>query len=241
MTKDEVIDKVRKLFQLAKSSNENEAALAATKARELLSKHNLAMSDLSVEEIRSSVEVAEAFVDAGKVLRNWIKGLIVHVSRAFECQHLVRRRPGASPLLSFIGTRADCEVAAYTFRFLVEELKRLADRALPDLKRIHRGWSSRSLKNAYLTGAVVRIGERFAEKVEEVRAEELRVCTALVVAKEQMISQYMERTFGRIRREYGRSTTVSALAYQRGYAEAGDIDLDHGTGEPELRQAALAR
>ena len=32
MTKEEVISKVRKLFELAKSSNENEAALAASQS-----------------------------------------------------------------------------------------------------------------------------------------------------------------------------------------------------------------
>ena len=239
MTKDEVITKVRKLFELAKSSNENEATLAAAKARELLSKHNLAMSDLSVDEIRSTVEIAEAFVDAGRVLRNWVKGLIIHVSRGFECEHLVRRRTGAKPLLSFIGTRADCEVAAYTFRFLMRELKLLADRALPELKRSHRGWSGQSLKNAYLTGAVMRIGERFEEKTAQVRAEELRVCTDLIVAKQQMISQYMDRTIGRVCREYGRSVTVSAQAFRRGYADAGDIDLDTEANRNDMTQAAL--
>ena len=36
MTKEEVVSKVRKLFDLSNSPNENEAALAAAKARELL-------------------------------------------------------------------------------------------------------------------------------------------------------------------------------------------------------------
>jgi hypothetical protein len=240
VTKEEVVAKVRKLFELAKSSNENEAALAATKARELLSKHNLAMSDLTVDEFRSTVEIAEAFVDAGRVLRNWVKGLIIHVSRGFECEHIVRRRNGAKPLLSFIGTRADCEVAAYTFRFLMRELKVLADRALPELKRSHGGWSGQSLKNAYLTGAVVRIGERFEEKTAQLKAEELRVCTDLIVAKQQMIGRYIQQTIGRVRREYGRPAAISTQAFRRGYTDAGDIDLETEGNRNDLTQAALS-
>ncbi len=38
MTREQVALKVRKLFELSNSSNENEAALAAAKARELLSR-----------------------------------------------------------------------------------------------------------------------------------------------------------------------------------------------------------
>jgi len=239
VTRDQVVDKVRKLFELAKSSNENEAALAAVKARELLSKYNLAMADLPVEEINSSIEVSEAFVDPGRVVRNWVRGLIVHVSRGFECEHILRRRPGSKPLLSFIGTRADSEVAARTFRFLMRELKLLSDWALPELKRTHRGWNGQSLKNAYLNGAVVRIGERFEERARTVRVEELRCCKDLVIAKQQMIGRYMERTFGRVRREYGKPTPMSAQAFRKGYSDAGCIDLDQH--DQPKRAATLPR
>ena len=50
MTKEQVVSKVRKLFELSNSSNENEAALAAAKARELLSRYNMSMADLPTEE-----------------------------------------------------------------------------------------------------------------------------------------------------------------------------------------------
>lgn len=226
MTKDEVISKVRKLFELAKSSNENEAALAAAKARELLSRHNMGLADVPPEEMKNSLDVCEAFVDAGSVLRNWIKGLIIHVSHAFECQAMVRRRRGLKPLLSFIGTKTDAEVAASTFRFLTRELTELSDRALPGLKREHRGWNVSSLRYAYLGGAVARIGERLHESTEHIRAQEVAVCKDLVLAKERLIQDYMQKTFHNVRREYGRTRAVSARAFQQGYMDAEKIDID---------------
>ncbi len=226
MTKDEVVSKVRKLFELAKSSNENEAALAAAKARELLSRHNMGLADVPPEEMKNSLDVCEAFVDAGSVLRNWIKGLIIHVSHAFECQAMVRRSRGTKPLLSFIGTKTDAEVAASTFHFLTRELNELSDKALPRLKREHRGWHTASLRYAYLGGAVARIGERLQESTEHIKAQEEEACKDLVLAKEQMIQDYMQRTFQHVRREYGRTRAVSARAYQQGYMDAEKIEID---------------
>lgn len=239
MTKDEVISKVRKLFELSRSENENEAALAATKARELLSRHNLEMADLPADEVKGAVEITEAFVETGRVLRNWVKGLILHVCRGFECQHVLRRRPGANPQLSFIGTRTDAQVAAYTFGFLVRELMRLSDMALPDLKRQHRGWKTASIRQSYLTGAVMRIGERFEEHADRIRAKEQVVCKDLILAKEQMIDRYMEQKIGPVRREYGRAVALSARAFEQGYVDAAELSLRPGIEEDTREKNAL--
>ncbi len=228
MTRHEVISKVRKLFELSKSSNENEAALAAAKARELLSRHNLSMADLPAKEFESSLEVIEASVETGRLLRNWVKGLVVHVAGSFQCSHIVRRRRGSTPLLSFIGTPADAEVAAYTFQFLFQQLNGLADKALPRLKRENPAWSGNALRYAYLDGAVRKIGERLHEQTRNIHEEEHRACTALVLAKDQMIRQYISGNFGNIRKEYGTTRYVSARAYQKGYCDAERVRLRQG-------------
>ena len=47
MVEDEkVLEKIRRLFELAKSSNEHESAAAAAKAQELLQKYNLSISQI---------------------------------------------------------------------------------------------------------------------------------------------------------------------------------------------------
>ncbi|MFH1113481.1 MAG: DUF2786 domain-containing protein [Pseudomonadota bacterium] len=241
MTKDEVVSKVRKLFELAKSSNENEAALAAAKARELLSRYNMVLADVPPDDMKNALDVCEAFVDAGSVLRTWVKGLIIHVSHAFECQAMVRRRSGLKPLLSFIGTKTDAEVAASTFHFLTCKLTELSDKALPRLKREHRGWQTASLRYAYLGGAVARIGERLQESTERIKAEEAKACKDLVLAKEQMIQDYMQKTFHHVRREYGRTRAVSARAYQQGYMDAENIEMDGaGAGGRTSNEAITA-
>lgn len=228
MTKEEVLSKVRKLFELSKSPNENEAALAASKARELLFRYNLRMADLPEDDMKSALDVTEAGVEAGKLLRNWVKGLLIHVAEGFDCSHIIRRRTGCNPVLSFIGTDADTRVAACTFQFLCRELNRMADSALPRLRREARGWSTGALRFAYLEGGVKRIGERFREQTREVKEAEQRTCKDLVLAKERMIRNYMNSTFTSIRKEYGRTRTVSSLAFEKGYKDAERVDLRPG-------------
>ena len=59
MTKEEVLSKVRKLFELSNSPNENEAALAAAKARELLARYNLSIADLPTNDANSALAATE--------------------------------------------------------------------------------------------------------------------------------------------------------------------------------------
>ena len=45
-TENPIVDKIRKLMALSKSSNEHEAALAAQRCQELLAEHNLSMAEI---------------------------------------------------------------------------------------------------------------------------------------------------------------------------------------------------
>jgi hypothetical protein len=225
MTKEEVLSKVRKLFELAGSPNEHEAALAACKARELLSRYNLSVADLPTDDMQKTISATETSLWVGKVLRNWVKGLLIYTARGFECDHVIRRRRGDPPMLTFIGTAADTEVASYTFQFLYRELNGLADRALPKLKRQNKGWSATSLRYAYLDGAVKRIGEEFRDKARVLKNVEQTACKDLVLAKERLIKEYMANTFSTIRAEYGRLRTVSAHAFAEGYQDAAGINI----------------
>lgn len=228
MTKEEVLSKVRKLFELSNSPNENEAALAAAKARELLGKYNLSVADLPADDANNVLAPKEASVRVGRAVQSWVKGLLFHVAQGFECEHIIRRRQGSSTILSFIGTPADAEVAIYTFQFLYRQLARFVERALPRLKMENRRWSTAALRHAYLDGAVKRIGERLREQTNRIKAAECRDCKELVLAKERMIQNYMAAAFANIKIEHARRRVVSAAAFDKGYSDAGAINLRSG-------------
>ncbi len=228
MTKEEVLSKVKKLFELSNSPNENEAALAAAKARELLARYNLSIADMPTDDVNSTLTPMEVSVCLGKAVRSWLKGLLLHVAEGFDCQHILRRRHGSDTVLSFIGTPADAEVAIYTFQFLYRQLHSFVERALPRLRRENKGWSATALRYAYLDGAVKRIGERFREQTRVIRAAERHACKDLIVVKDQMIYNYMAATYPNIKLEYGRKRTVSSGAFEKGYCDADTINLRPG-------------
>ena len=59
MDKEKVIDRVKKLLNLANSDNENEAKLAAGNASKLLTKYNLSMQEVNVNRDYENSSVAE--------------------------------------------------------------------------------------------------------------------------------------------------------------------------------------
>jgi hypothetical protein len=239
MTKEEVLSKVGKLFELSNSPNENEAALAAAKARELLARYNLSIADLPIDDAKGALTPTEASVRVGKAVKHWVKGLLIHVAEGFECRHIIRRRRGCNTILSFVGVQIDAEVAVYTFGFLYRQLNIYVERALPRLKRENRGWTTPALKCAYLDGAVKRIGERFREQTESIRAAEQRNCKDLVLAKERIITNYMATAFSGIRTEYARRRVVAAGAFDQGYSDAGTISLRHGAEKEDSGRLAV--
>ncbi|HMK35155.1 MAG TPA: DUF2786 domain-containing protein [Desulfomonilaceae bacterium] len=219
---------MRKLFELSRSSNENEAALAAAKARELLSAYNLTVADLPADRMQAHLSIVESSIHMGRVLRNWVKSLMLHVGRGFECEVIIRRQSGKAPVPSYIGTAADSQVAAYTCIFLYQELNRLVDQALPRLKRENRRWHASSLRHSYLEGAVNRIGERFREEILGLRHMEESACKDLIPAKNRMIKTYMQENFNCVYKEYGKSRTLSRAAFKQGYEDAASVDLRPG-------------
>ena len=145
----------------------------------------------------------------------------------------------SNPILAFIGTTADAEIAVYTFRFLFRELNRLVDRSLPKLKQENRFWSTPSLRYAYLDGAVKRIGERFRRQTQTIREAERQGCKDLMLAKEQIIKCYMAETFPHIRTEHAKRRVISAGAFEHGYRDAASIALAPGIAGKDTEHFAV--
>lgn len=134
---DKVRDKIRKLFALGQSPNENEAAAAVAKAQSLLAAYDLTME--SVENLkadsRTSISEGSAAVTTveGKP-DGWKADLFEAVAATSDCftaySYTYEETPsGKSRRLktgNLIGFKHDVEMAGYSFSFLVAEISRLA-------------------------------------------------------------------------------------------------------------------
>jgi hypothetical protein len=225
MTKHEVIDKIRKLLALSESPVENEAAVAAEKARELLSKYNLGMADLSITELKKRLEVTERVVEDKKVLQDWVQNLLAHVSEAFDCECVLNTKAGRKNRIIFIGSSEDSLVAVYIFQYLRQTLRTMARNNVKEFRKQHPEWTFMQLKRSYLEGATHRIGERLRAGAAVCHEEEKNVCSALIVVKTGEIKKYIEEKFRQPEQFGFRAETLNRDAFNLGYQDAADIPI----------------
>jgi hypothetical protein len=214
-----IIEKIKKLLALANSSNEHEAALAAGHAQRLLSEHNLAMADIEASHRPDKADKVETA--AAKTLPKWLRHLSAGVSAAFDCQAI--HHPAAGKL-TFIGVGADVQIAAYTFAYLDQTVRKLCrnymeQHADSNIANRHR----ELLRQSYYLGAVSTITGRLREQ----KVTTPVTTGALVPVKEGLIRQAMNE-IGNIRTMHSRRSYISSDAYSKGQSDGKQVGIHHG-------------
>ncbi len=225
MSREKVIERVRKLLALSNSSNEHEAALAAAHAQRLLAEHNLAMSELEAKEEGAG----EAELQVAKSVPKWVSSLFATVAQAFDCFAVVSATPTMSRL-RFIGVAEDPEVASCTMQYLMAELKRLATSYLrqESSKRQEIEPSERNrIRNSYLLGGVYGVRQAMSAQ----KAETPTTSMALVPVKEALIRQYQKEKIGAVRTQRRRSSTVMSDAFNRGKRDGAALQMKQTAAE----------
>ena len=119
-----VIERIKKLLRLARSSNPHEAALAMQRALALAEEHRIAVETLDPDRAAPSFthQSGRTFVRVSHDQR--FAALIVH--RFFRVHTLIENCvrvdrhgwPSNGQKMTFIGTESDVEIAIYVFNFL---------------------------------------------------------------------------------------------------------------------------
>ena len=219
MDNNPIIEKIRKLLALANSSNEHEAALAASHAQRLLSEHNLAMADIESEQKPQSADKVEATVS--KTLPKWVRHLSGGVCTAFDCQAIHHPTLGK---MTFIGVGADVQIAAYTFAYLDKTVRRLCaafmkSHVSDNVTNRHR----ELMRQSYYLGAVSTI----TGKLREQKVQTPTTPGALVPVKEGLIKKAMS-DLGPIRTLRSRRSYIDGHAYERGQQDGHQVGINKG-------------
>ena len=214
-----IIEKIKKLLALANSSNEHEAALAASHAQRLLSEHNLAMADIEATHRPDKADKVETSV--AKTLPKWLRHLSVGVSSAFDCQAI--HHPAAGKM-TFIGVGADVQIAVYTFSYLDATVRRLCSTYMKrhvgsTIANRHR----ELMRQSYYLGAVSTITARLREQ----KVQTPVTSGALVPVKEGLIRQTMSE-IGKLRTMHSRKSYINTDAYSRGQTDGGQVGIHQG-------------
>ena len=235
--KKKILDKVRKLFALSKSCNENEAALATQRAKEMLEKYNLTISDVEVNEI------IENIFDVGSVsVETWLMNLSAYISEGFDVgvyrvkgNRETNRRYARTSKIVFIGTDIDVTIANYVFEYLIGVIKNLADdyynNTIP--KSTERKMHGKTIMRGYRLGLVKSIGIKITAFAKEARlASNDKVSTGglrgdeLIVIKNDAIEKFkqdLDLTIPKPKKD-----KILTEAYNDGQLDGDDVTIHKG-------------
>lgn len=167
--KDKIIEKVKKLFRLAESDNENEASLALKNAEKLMRQYNIDAVDMA-----DKMEILELTFHQGKIM-GWKKYLSMIVAELFFCKtgHNYNIHGKNS---FFVGSKCNiqtCEEAYNRLTFWIDHKSKM---------RYPAGMTKR--RNNYKNGLVGGIYEKlvpiFEDRKKPVNSTSLVVVTSAV-------------------------------------------------------------
>jgi hypothetical protein len=157
------LEQVRKLLELAKSDNVNEAGNAAAQAQRLMSRHAIteAMIDVGQDEDEKAEPITSDVMHAheSQNLPTW-KGQLGVVMA--ECNQCKCYRSGSE--LRIIGRPSDANTVRYLFSYVAREIDRLTKQ-----ESDARGGPGRTWCNNFRLGAVDAVNKRLREAHRDAR------------------------------------------------------------------------
>lgn len=136
MNEDKILDRVRKLLRLSKSTNANEAASAAAEASRLMQEYQIEEMSVNLDDTSAANESVgtESIHQEGRKASHWKGGIAAALARSLGAkmywskdydretkQHVTRT--------NVIGRPSDVRTIGYMHGYLVNEIDRLADEA----------------------------------------------------------------------------------------------------------------
>jgi hypothetical protein len=226
-----IIERIQKLLNLTQSPNEGEATAAAEGVQRLLTKYNLEMEDVSAhtpEEREDHFTMAHDRVPMGPSSNQsyiWCLTLAHGVARATFCNYLYGRQ---FRNITFIGRKVDVQVAKDLYKFLSDQMMRIAWDESHKQDRIH----PQRFRTSFLEGCALRVSTRLIKALDE----EVEV-TALSIRSEEANKQYISKYWPKLSHaQIFSDRRTNEGAFNQGYEKGASIKLKRDTPLPENRK-----
>jgi len=165
-------EKIRKLLALAESPNENEAAAALLKARELMIEHKVTELDLK-ENTSKKVIKAESGITYSKHRNPWVNWLSVIIAENYCCKAASRNKIGSSVNdVVFFGLEEDAEICLEIFRYAVDCVLSKAREIRREAKKTYNGDYAKRISESYGFGFSAGLLGKYRKQDEEKQEEE---------------------------------------------------------------------
>lgn len=125
-----VIEKVKKLLQLSKSTSANEAAVASSIANKLIDEYRLSVADFADTVADEIVKDDSYLYETGRVIP-WKAQLASQLAHFYGCSIVIEHTYPSNRKTShykMIGRKADIDICRYMFSWLLSECNRLANK-----------------------------------------------------------------------------------------------------------------
>jgi hypothetical protein len=239
----DVIEKIKKLLRLARSSNPHEAKLALARALELAREHRVNIEGLNPDQ--AAKETATTHRETACVSRvSYDKRYALLIVKKFfrvsvvEVQGIVvvKGWPRAGWRIAFVGTATDIEVAIYVYAFLTHHFARCWNhRATLATARANAG----RLRNrhAFVHGMMLGIYTKLLQQMPEDASPE---STALAVVQDDQ-RRYIQSVYGALTEvKNNRPSGLDSAAASAGFAAGRNTEIRSALKAPAEQTLALA-
>ncbi len=215
MTEEKVLDKIRKVLAMTKSSYREEAEAALLKAQELMAQHGLTMAEVEIErEDKNEKQVTDTCISQKRRNAWYEKTLANIIGNNFRCGSYTTLGRG----IYFIGLKEDVEIAREVFHYALTAMLYLADEYVKCHKDVNwMRFDARGIKNDYITGFLSGLRDKYREQVESKGY-------ALILVKDALVVKAMEKKKLKKRRDNNHVTSGSSLAFDAGYEDGRSFD-----------------
>lgn len=213
MSDQKIIEKVRKLLALGESPNEAEAAAAMNKAKVLLARYGMTLSDLEKNEHG----IIEQELLKAHRLRVWKSTLLAAVLDSCYTQAL-KIRKGKDSRIILVGRKENIVSAENMFHYLCETIVRISKKYKGTVRHL----------DSFRFGMVTRIRERLEalDEKPETGSEERALVVAMEKTAEKENSEYLEKQYGRVRKQRRNRIGIDSNSFGQGKAVGNRISLD---------------
>lgn len=206
-----VVEKIKKLLNMAKRGTKHEREVAYLKAQEMMAKYHIE-NDLLEED--KSAKVVQIVVDLN-IKSEVLAFLSSVIAKNFRCKNFVSwsNRNFIRPV--FLGLELDAQVASEIFKDAYNYAKYKAS-LVANYYQKTRG-SSEGIRNDWLLGFVMGLDQGFKDQIQMSSDTSL-----MVIIPEEVNNRFQELTFSKIALNYKSAnfnghSSIKEAGYQNGY------------------------
>lgn len=235
-TREEIVEKVKKLLKLSGSSNTNEAASAAAKAQELMDRFEIEIAALQSESpkdtiIKENIEEHNDFEQGGRIER-WRGFILNALCKTNHCSTYILREKYEKTSFRVIGRKTDIQTVRYMYNSLIQVVE--------DLSFHYRG-SGRKFIASYKAGAASAIANKIIISKEQTKAmvyQEasqqgtqalMRVDNAMAILKQKdfEMEEYLRNLNLNLKRTQARISNSSG--FSTGYQDGQGVNIGNNS------------